>query len=84
MSHVICKKCSFQIPVAGRPTGSTTITGVHAEGVRIGDAGIAFGPGGKISFGEGGAIGFGPPAPSQFMCPSCGATAQYEADEILD
>lgn len=80
--HVVCKKCRTKIPVAGKPTGSTSLTGVHTEGVRVTGDGIEFGPGGSISFGPGGEIGFGPPAGSDFGCPSCGTSATYKADEI--
>lgn len=83
--HVICKNCSTRIAVAGRPKGSTSLKNVKLEGnVRAGDAGISFGPGGRVSFGPGGGIGFGPPQSSQFTCPSCGATAEYTPDEIKD
>jgi predicted RNA-binding Zn-ribbon protein involved in translation (DUF1610 family) len=83
--HVICKSCNHQIPVAGRPKGSTSLTNVRASGnVRIGDGRISFGPGGKISFGKGGGIGFGRPRPSTFMCPKCGNSHEYASDEIKD
>jgi hypothetical protein len=80
--HVICKKCSSKIRVAGQPAGTTTLGGVHAQGVRVTGGAIEFGPGGKVSFGPGGAVGFGPPAASEFACPYCGHTAKYEASEI--
>ena len=83
--HVTCKKCGENIPVAGRPTGSTSAKNISTEGpVKIGGGGIAFKPGGKLSFRQGGSIGFGPPRASQFMCRACGHTASYEASEILD
>lgn len=81
--HVVCKKCARKIPVARKPDGSTSVTGVHAEGVQITGGGISFGPGGSISFGEGGTIGFGPPPTSEFTCPFCGMLARYEAAEIV-
>ena len=83
--YVICKSCNHQIPISGRPRGSTTLTDVKARGnVRIGDGGIGFGPEGSISFGKGGSIGFGKPRPSTFFCPKCGNSHEYEADEIKD
>ena len=83
--HVICKKCSGNIAVAGRPSGSTSLQNVHVQGdVRVGGGAISFGSGGRISFGPGGSIGFGAPRPSTFTCPSCGHVADYQPDDIKD
>lgn len=83
--HVICKKCSGKIAVAGRPSGSTSVQNVKVQGnVRVGGGGIGFGPGRGISFGQGGSIGFGGPKNSTFTCPSCGHVADYSPDEIKD
>jgi hypothetical protein len=83
--HVICKKCSGKIAVAGRPGGSTSLKNVQVQGnVHVGGGGIGFGPGGSISFRPGGKIGFGPPQSSAFTCPACGTTAEYTAEEIKD
>lgn len=81
--HVVCKKCTSKIAVAGRSTGSTFLRKVHVQGnVHVGGGGIGFGPGGSISFTSGGAIGFGRPQKSSFTCSACGTTAEYEPDEI--
>ena len=83
--HVICKKCSTRIAVAGRPAGSTSLQNVRVQGnVHVGGGGIGFGSGGTISFGPGGSIGFGAPRPSSFACPSCGHVAEYPPDDIKD
>jgi DNA-directed RNA polymerase subunit RPC12/RpoP len=82
--HVICKNCGSKIAVASRPSGSTTLTGVQATNVNVGDGAISFGPGGSISFGPGGSIGFGGPVPSTFSCMSCSKSAQYLPSEILN
>lgn len=83
--HVVCKKCGAKIAVAGRPTGSTSLSNVRVQGnVRVGGGGIAFGPGGGISFGPGGAIGFGEPQKSPFACLACGTTEEYVPDDIKD
>ena len=83
--HVICKNCGSKIAVAGRPGGTTSLRNVNIQGnVQARGGGIGFGPGGSISFGPGGSIGFGPPQNSPFTCPSCGKTAEYPPDEILD
>ncbi len=83
--HVKCKECGERIPVAGRPTGGTRLSGVRTSGsVRVDGGSISFGPGGGISFGPGGVIAFGPPPKSEFTCPSCHKTRQYRAEDILD
>jgi DNA-directed RNA polymerase subunit RPC12/RpoP len=83
--YVICKKCQNKIPVAGRPSGSTSLTGVRTEGnVRLEGGAISFGDGGSISFGPGGSIGFGAPQDSPFACPKCGSLLKYAPHEILD
>lgn len=83
--YVNCKSCNYKIPVTGKPKGSTSLSNVQLTGnVRVGDAGISFGKGGIISFKKGGRIGFGAPRPSTFVCPECGASAEYGASEILD
>lgn len=85
MAHVICKSCSNQISVAGKPKGATTIKNVQAEGnVRIGDGGISFGKRGGISFKKGGSISFGAPRPSTFSCPKCGTSNEYSNAEIIE
>lgn len=83
--HVLCKKCGSKIAVADRPTGTTSLKNVNAQGnVRVGGGGIGFGPGGSISFSPGGTIGFGEPQGSLFACFSCGTTASYAPEEIKD
>jgi DNA-directed RNA polymerase subunit RPC12/RpoP len=83
--HVICKNCGHEIPVAGRPQGSTDLHGVQLHGnVHVEGGSITFGPGGGISFGPAGSMSFGPPRPSEFRCPRCSTTAEYGASEILD
>ena len=83
--HVKCKTCDHEIPVAGRPQGSTSISDVQTTGnVRVGDGGISFGKGGGISFKKGGSISFGAPIPSTFICPKCGDSHDYEVSEIQD
>ncbi len=84
--HVICKNCQHRIPVAGRPTGSTSLNdNVRVEGdVQIDGGSIRFGPGGGISLGPGGSISFGPPKTSPFTCVNCGSTNEYETVEILE
>jgi len=83
--HVICKKCGTKIEVTGRPKGSTSLSNIQVKGnVHVGGGGIGFGTGGSISFGPGGGIGFGGPQKSTFSCMACGATAEYEPNEIKD
>ena len=82
--YVICKSCGEPIPVAGRPKGSTSLGNVRTRGVRVGDGGISFRPGGSISFRPGGSIGFGKPRPSTFDCPKCHVSHEYQASEIED
>ena len=83
--HVMCKKCGGKIAVAGRPKGSTALSKVQVTGnVTVGGGGIGFGPDGSISFGPGGSIGFGAPQKSAFSCMACGASAEYEPNEIKD
>jgi len=83
--HVICKKCSEKIAVAGRPSGSTSLRNANVHGnVHVGGGGISFGPGGSISFGPGGSISFGTPMKSAFTCPSCGHATEYAPDEITN
>ena len=83
--YVICKKCRSKIAVAGRPTGSTSVSNVQIRGnVHVDGGSIGFGPGGMISFGRGGAVGFGGRQESTFSCMACGTTSQYTPDEIKD
>ena len=83
--HVICKKCSGKIAVAGRPTGSTSLSNAGVQGqVHVGGGGITFGPGGVLSLGPGGSVGFGGPQNSSFTCMACGNTAEYSPAEIKD
>ena len=83
--HVKCKECGEKIPVAGRPTGGTKLSGVRTFGnVRVEGGSISFGPGSGISFGPGGGISFGPPPKSEFTCPSCGKAREYDPEEILN
>jgi len=85
--HVVCKSknCGAQIPIAGRPEGSTGLDNVRVQGnVNVSGGKVSFGPGGKVSFGPGGMIAFGPPKPSQFVCPECGHVDLYHPDEFLD
>lgn len=83
--HVICKNCQNKIPVAGRPSGSTSVTGVRTQGnVSVEGGAISFGEGGSISFGPGGSIGFGAAQKSQFACSKCGSLFEYAPHEILD
>jgi len=83
--YVVCKGCEAKIPVAGRPSGSTSLDGVSVDGpVSVEGSEVRFGPGGSISFGRGGSLGFGPPKPSRFVCRACGHSAEYRTDEILD
>ena len=83
--HVKCKSCGHEIPVAGKPKGSTSISNVQTTGnVRVGDGGISFGKGGGISFKKGGSISFGAPRPSTFACPKCSESFEYEASEIQE
>ena len=81
--YVNCKSCGEKIPVAYKPKGSTSLTGVHTQGnVGVGDGEITFGSGGSISFGPGGTVGFGKPRASTFVCLKCGESHDYEASEI--
>ncbi len=83
--HVICKKCGTKIPVADRPSGSTSLSGVALRGrVSVQGGGIGLGEGGAILFGPGGSVGFGPPRSSAFSCSECGNSAEYGTDEIRD
>ncbi len=83
--HVLCKKCGSKISVAGRPTGSNSVSNVQLHGnVHVGDGAIRFGEGGKISFGPGGGISFGAAQNSTFSCMSCGSSAEYAPNEIRD
>lgn len=84
--HVDCKSCGSRIPVAYKPKGSTSLTGVRAAGnVGVGDGEMTFGPGGgSISFRPGGQVGFRRPPASTFVCPECGKSHDYEASEIKD
>ena len=83
--HVKCKGCGESIPVAGRPTGGTRLSGVRTSGnVRVEGGKISFGPGGGIRFGPGGIMAFGPPPKSEFMCPGCLETHEYGGEEILE
>lgn len=83
--HVVCKHCDHEIPVAGKPSGSTNLEGVRLEGnVHVDGGSVTFGPGGSIVFGSGGSMSLGPPPESEFMCPKCGKSATYSADEIVE
>ena len=83
--YVTCKKCANKIPVAGRPSGFTSVDGIRAEGnIRIDGGRISFGEGGRIRFGEGGKLRLGTPVNSQFGCFKCKSTFEYRPEEILD
>ena len=83
--HVVCKQCKEPIAVTRRPEGSTNLSNVDLSGDVNAEGGkISFRRGGKITFRKGGMLGFGKPQSSTFTCSSCGHTADYSIDEILD
>lgn len=83
--YVICKDCSHKIPVAGKPSGSTSLKNVHPEGnVNISGGGISFGKGGSLSFKKGGSVSFGSSVKSTFACPKCGKSNDYGPDDFIE
>ena len=83
--YVLCKNCGAKIAVAGKPDGSTRISGVRVKGnVNVSGGKISFGPGGNISFGPGGSVGFGSPVSSEFVCLECGHVDEYHPDDFVE
>jgi len=71
--------------VAGKPGGSTRVSGVQVKGnVRIDGGQIRFGPGGSISFDPGGGISFGSPLSSEFVCTECGHVDEYRPEDFIE
>ena len=83
--YVLCKSCGNKIPVAGKPTGSTSMENVQTEGnVDISGGRISLGKGGKISLGKGGKISLGSTAKSSISCPDCGQANDYLQNDFIE